>query len=83
MKKKSIEMHIGKNGLTKGFLEDIQRRFEECENMRINVLKSARESKNDVKKYSEEIISFLDNKIEYFIPANTEEISYNPLALIM
>ena len=65
MKKKSIEMHIGKNGLTKGFLEDIQRRFEECENMRINVLKSARESKADVKKYADEIVEFLGKKFTY------------------
>ena len=48
-----IEMHIGKNKLTEEFLLDIRRRFENkgIVSIKVSVLKSARESKDDVKKY--------------------------------
>ena len=48
-------MQIGKNGLTKEFLQDIKRRFEEgkAKNIKVSVLRSARESREDVKKYGE------------------------------
>lgn len=62
-----MEMQLGKNGLTKELLEEIKKRFEkkEVKNIKISVLKSARESKADVKKYAEELISFLGNKFTY------------------
>ena len=62
-----MEMQLGKNKLTKELLEEIKKRFEkrEVKNIKISVLKSARESKADVKKYAEEIISFLGNKFSY------------------
>jgi RNA-binding protein YhbY len=62
-----FEMQLGKNGLTKELLEEIKKRFQrlEVKNMKISVLKSARESKADVKKYAEEIVSFLGNKFNY------------------
>ena len=59
-----IEIQLGKKGLTKEFMEDIQKRFEipKIKNIKISVLKSARESKKDVKKYAEEINEFLGKK---------------------
>jgi len=62
-----MEMQLGKNGLTKELLEEIKKRFEKLEvkNIKISVLKSARESKADVKKYAEEIISFLGSKFTF------------------
>lgn len=62
-----MEMQLGKNGLTKELLEEIKKRFEkrEVKNIKISVLKSARESKADVKKYAEEITGFLGNKFTY------------------
>ena len=36
--------------------------FEERENIKIHVLKSARENKKEVKNYSEEILDYLGNK---------------------
>ena len=40
-----LEMQLGKNGLTQSFLEEIKKRFEkpELKNIKISVLKSARE----------------------------------------
>lgn len=62
-----FELQIGKKGLTEEFLEDIKKRFEKpsTTNIKISVLKSARESKEDVKKYAEEIQSYLGNKFTY------------------
>lgn len=62
-----IEIQLGKKGLTNEFLEEIKKRFEKpaIKNIKISVLKSARESKQDVKKYAEDIINFLGNKFTY------------------
>ena len=60
-------MQIGKKGLTQEFLEDLKRRFEDAENIKIDVLKSARESKADVKTYADEIHKFLGPKFTFRI----------------
>ena len=65
VRKKQLRIQIGKKGLTKEFLEDLKRRFEDAENIKIDVLKSARENKEDVKKYAEEIHEFLGAKFTY------------------
>lgn len=64
-----MEMQLGKNGLTKEFLEEIKKRFEkkEIKNVKITVLRSARESREDVKKYGEEILGFLGDHFTYRI----------------
>ena len=62
MRFKRIEMQLGKNGLTREFLEDIRKRFENYTDMKITVLQSARKSKEDVKKYAEEIQKYLGDK---------------------
>ena len=59
-----LQMQLGKKGLTKEFLEDIKKRFEKpaVKNIKVSVLKSARTSREDVKKYSSEILDFLGGK---------------------
>ena len=59
-----IEIQLGKKGLTPEFLESLKKRFEKIsiKNIKIKVLPSARESRDDVKKYSEEIVKYLGNK---------------------
>jgi RNA-binding protein YhbY len=59
-----IEVQLGKKGLTPEFLEDLKKRFEKIgvKNIKIKVLPSARENRDDVKKYSEEIVKYLGNK---------------------
>lgn len=61
------DIQLGKKGLTPDFIEDIERRLEKHRNasLKIHVLQSARESKKDVKKYAEEIISKLGEKYTY------------------
>lgn len=58
------EIQLGKKGLTKEFLEDIKNRFENSKitNIKISVLKSARESREDIKKYADKVKSFLGPK---------------------
>ncbi|MBR9704378.1 hypothetical protein GOV12_03125 [Candidatus Pacearchaeota archaeon] len=59
-----IELQLGKKGLTDEFLEDIKNRFDVkgVKNIKVQVLQSARESRDDVKKYSESIKNFLGEK---------------------
>lgn len=59
-----LQIQLGKKGLTPEFLEDLKKRFEnkKVNNMKICVLKSARDSRDDVKKYSEKIKNYLGNK---------------------
>lgn len=58
------QIQLGKKGLTREFLEDLKNRFEnkKITNIKINVLQNARESREDVKKYSKEIKDFLGDK---------------------
>jgi len=59
-----MEMQIGKKGLTEEFILDIEKRLKKHSNanIKISVLKSARENKSDVKKYADEIIAKLGSK---------------------
>ena len=61
------EIQLGKKGLTTEFLEALKKRFEKpgVKNIKISVLRSARDSKEDVKNYAEEIVKFLGNKFTY------------------
>ena len=67
MVQKQIEMQLGKKGLTKEFVKDIEKRLENHRNavLKISVLKSARESKADVKKYAEELVGMLGPNFTY------------------
>lgn len=62
-------MQLGKSGLTENFLEEIKKRFgnSKIDNIKVSVLRSARESREDVKKYAEQIQEFLGNKFTYKI----------------
>lgn len=62
-------MQLGKKGITKEFLEDIKKRFEKSKvkNIKISVLKSARQNREDIKKYAEEIKNYLGDKFTYRI----------------
>jgi RNA-binding protein YhbY len=52
-------LQIGKQKITPNFLKTLQKTFENKQTVKISVLKSARESKADVKKYSEKILEKL------------------------
>ena len=52
-------MQLGKNGITENFVETLKKYFENHEQVRLSVLKSARESREDIKKHSEEILEKL------------------------
>lgn len=61
------EIQLGKKGVTQEFLGQINHRFDVSKftNLKIHVLRSARESKDDVKKYAEEIKNHLGDKYTY------------------
>ena len=56
------EMQLGKNGITENFIETLKKIFQNHDMVRLSVLKSARENREDMKKYSEEIIGKLGEK---------------------
>ncbi len=64
-----INIQLGKKGLTKEFLDDLKKRFDnKVKNIKVSILRSARENgKKDVKNYAEKIINFLGEKFTYRI----------------
>ena len=60
--RKTANIQLGKNGITPNFIETLKSHFQNHENVRISVLKSARPEKSKVKEYSDEILEKLGNK---------------------
>lgn len=52
-------IQIGKQGLTENFIESLRNNFKKHENVKISVLKSARENRKDMKRYAKEILEKL------------------------
>ena len=59
-------VQLGKNGITDNFILTLNNQFKTHENVRVHVLKSAREEgkkgKESIKKYSEELLEKLGKK---------------------
>jgi RNA-binding protein YhbY len=53
------EMQLGKNGITDNFIQTLKYNFQNHENVRISVLKSAGHKKENVKKYADDILEKL------------------------
>ncbi len=53
------ELQLGKKGITQNFIETLKTYFSDVRTVKISVLPSARESKEDIKKYANEILTFL------------------------
>lgn len=58
----TIDMQLGKNGITENFIENLKNNFKKQENVRISVLKSAGHNKEKIKEYSREILEKLGKK---------------------
>lgn len=56
------KLQIGKGGLTDNFFMSLDNIFRTHNNVKISVLPSARESRDDVKKYSDKILKHLGPK---------------------
>jgi RNA-binding protein YhbY len=57
------EIQLGKNKITENFISTLRTYFDKVRTVKVSVLQSARESKEDVKKYAEEL---LDKLGEYY-----------------
>jgi len=64
---KQSEIQIGKSRLTEGIIENLKTIFKTHKVVKISVLKSARNSRDDVKKIAEEIADKLGKKYTYRI----------------
>ena len=58
---RASEIQIGKQGITNNFISTLKNNFRRHDQVRVKVLKSARKDKDDVKKYSEQILEKLEN----------------------
>ena len=56
------KIQLGKQGVTDNFLATLESHFKKCRNIKVVVLKSARQSESDVKKYAEDILGKLGKK---------------------
>ena len=59
---KQSQMHLGKNGMTPAFIETLKDHFKNHESVKISVLKSAGHDKEQVKKYTEQLLEELGKK---------------------
>ncbi len=56
------EIQIGKNGVTANFLESLKQQFNNCNNVKIKVLKNFCRNKEELNKISEEILNHLGKR---------------------
>lgn len=56
---KQSEIQIGKNGITKNFIESLKNNFKTHTGIRISVLKSAGHEKEKIKEMAEELLGEL------------------------
>jgi len=53
------KVQLGKQGITENFMQTLRNHFDKYKIVKVSVLKSARENKEQVKRYSEEILEKL------------------------
>ena len=53
------EIQLGKNGITDNFIETLKHIFENHDNIRLSVLKSAGHDREKIKEYSEKFLDKL------------------------
>ncbi len=63
----TLTLHIGKNGLTKEFIEHLSLVFKTRKTIKVQLLKSAAENRAEMDKVAEEIISGLPDRYNYRI----------------
>ena len=55
-------IQLGKNGINENFIHYLKSQFNRSQTVKVSVLKSARESREDVKKYAQELLDRLGEK---------------------
>ena len=61
----TVQLQIGKNGLTDAFIEQVRRLSQNEERMKITILKSACRDKVEAKKMCEELVEKLGKNYTY------------------
>lgn len=62
MKIPQSQVQLGKNKVSENFIETLRNHFKKHENVKIVILKSAGHTKQDVKKYNEQILASLGKR---------------------
>ena len=67
MNKPPTKIQIGKNGATSGVIQLIKNNFSNRENVKVILLKSARQDKNNTQEAAEKIVNELGKNYTYRI----------------
>lgn len=65
------KIQIGKNGIGENFFQTLEGYFKAHKNVKIVVLKSAREDKENTKKYAQEILTRMGDKFSARVIGHT------------
>jgi len=57
-----IKLQLGKQGLTKAFIETVRKSFANVENVRISLLPSSGRDKEKTKKWADKLVSELGDR---------------------
>lgn len=55
------EIQLGKNGITTSFIESLKHQFNNCNNVKISVLRSCCRDREELQKITDEILNSLGN----------------------
>ena len=64
-KSETLELQIGKNGLTDAFIEQVKRIFSNEERIKISILKSACRDKKEAEEMAKKLVEALGKKFTY------------------
>jgi len=59
-----VKYNIGKSGLTKDFIENLEKTFKKNDLVKISVLKTATRDRDEIKKIAETICTELNKKLK-------------------
>ncbi len=67
MKRPTTTIHIGKNGLTEGFIHGLKNAFKDRKDVKISILKSATYERENIKIIAKKISDILGKKYTFRI----------------
>jgi len=64
MKTRLVSFNLGKNGLTRNFIDSLEKTFKKHDLVKVSILKSATRNRSEIRKIAQEICSELKKLIE-------------------
>jgi len=64
MKTRLVSFNLGKNGLTRNFIDSLEKTFKKHDLVKVSILKSATRNRSEIRKIAQEICSELKKLIK-------------------